>query len=242
MPTVPSTIREKMDKKVRAIVTRAVPYREADLILTLVSPEEGRLTASAKGCLKPRAKLRYAASIMNFGEYMLSGKGDRYVVTDCVQYDSFSVLTEDLGKYYAACFVLELLTRLSPEPQPQLFLHAAECLRDMAYGGAGAPEAACDFMKNALADNGSCPDCSTCAACRCVLDGAAVFTESEGVVCPHCAPQDGIAIDAVTRAYIAGERRDIPAELKTRSIMLLADLVQRMLGVRADSTYFREIK
>ena len=85
MPTVPSTIREKMDKKVRAIVTRAVPYREADLILTLVSPEEGRLTASAKGCLKPRAKLRYAASIMNFGEYMLSGKGDRYVVTDCVQ-------------------------------------------------------------------------------------------------------------------------------------------------------------
>ena len=223
-------------------MTRAVPYREADLILTLVSPEEGKITASAKGCLKPRAKLRYAASIMNFGEYMLSGKGDRYVVTDCVQYDSFSVLTEDLGKYYAACFVLELLTKLSIGPQPQLFLHAAECLRDMASGGECAPDAVCDFMKHALADNGSCPDFSTCAVCKCVLDGAAVFTDSEGAVCTHCAPYDGIAIDAVARAYIAGENRDIPAELKTRAIMLLADLLHRMLGVRADGTYFREIK
>ena len=56
-----------MDKKIKAIVTRAVPYRESDMVLTLVSPEEGRLTASARGCLKPRAKLRYAAEPMNFG-------------------------------------------------------------------------------------------------------------------------------------------------------------------------------
>lgn len=138
--------------------------------------------------------------------------------------------------------MLELLTKLSPEPQPQLFLHAAECLRDMAYGGACAPDAVCDFLKNALADNGSCPDFSACAVCRCVLDGDAVFTESEGAVCTHCAPFDGIKIDAVSRAYISGENREIPAELKTRSIMLLADLVNRMLGVRADGNYFREIK
>ena len=99
-----------MDKKIKAIVTRAVPYRESDMVLTLVSPEEGRLTASARGCLKPRAKLRYAAEPMNFGEYMLAGKGDRYIVTDCVQYDSFSPVTSDIDRYYAACMILELLS------------------------------------------------------------------------------------------------------------------------------------
>lgn len=231
-----------MDRKVMAIVTRAVPYRDADLILTLVSPEAGRLTASAKGCLKPRAKLRYAASIMNFGEYMLSGRGERYVVTDCVQYDSFSVLTEDLGKYYAACLVLELLTKLSPEPQPELFLHAAECLRDMAYGGAAAPDAVTDFLKHALADNGACPDFGVCASCGCLLDRDAVYTDGEGMVCPHCAPADGMRLDAATRAYIAGEERDIPAEHKTRAIMTLSDIVFRALGVRPDCGYFKEIK
>ena len=57
-----------MDKKVKAIVTRAVPYKETDMVLTLVSLEEGRITASARGCLRPGAKLRFAAQPMNFGE------------------------------------------------------------------------------------------------------------------------------------------------------------------------------
>ena len=141
-----------MDKKVKAIVTRAVPYRDADMVLTLVSLEEGRLTASARGCLKPRAKLRYAAEPMNFGEYMLSGKGDRYIVTDCVQYDSFSPVTADIDSYYAACMILELLSRLSPEPQPRLFLAAVNELKALAYEGKDSRDAARDFLLAALAE------------------------------------------------------------------------------------------
>ena len=44
--------------KTKAIVTRAVPYRESDMIVTLVSVDFGKITASARGCLKPKAKLR----------------------------------------------------------------------------------------------------------------------------------------------------------------------------------------
>ena len=60
--------------KTKAIVVRAVPYHETDMIVTLVSLEYGKLTATARGCLKPKAKLRYAAEPMNFGDYLLSGK------------------------------------------------------------------------------------------------------------------------------------------------------------------------
>ncbi|MEG1529965.1 MAG: recombination protein O N-terminal domain-containing protein, partial [Clostridia bacterium] len=69
-------------KKVKAIVTRAVAYNESDMIVTLVSVEEGKLTATVKGCLKPNAKLRYAASPMNFGEYVLADTHGRYIVTE----------------------------------------------------------------------------------------------------------------------------------------------------------------
>lgn len=229
-----------MDKKVKAIVTRAVPYRDADMILTLVSPEEGRLTASAKGCLKPRAKLRYAAEVMNFGEYMLTGKGDRYIVTDCVQYDSFSPITSDLNKFYTACMILELLARLSPEAQPGLFLRAAEELKAMAYEGKCAPDAACDFLCGTLAENGAALDFTVCASCGCILDGDASVSVSDGVVCPHCAGFDGIKIDAASRAFVAGERRDADGAVKARANLLLADVVYRILGVRPDGSYFKE--
>lgn len=77
------------DVKVKAVVTRAVPYNESDMIVTLVGVDTGVLTATAKGCLKPRAKLRYAAEPMNFGDYVLSGRNGRYVITECSQIESF---------------------------------------------------------------------------------------------------------------------------------------------------------
>ena len=229
-----------MDKKVKAIVTRAVPYRDSDMVLTLVSLEEGRLTASARGCLKPRAKLRYAAEPMNFGEYMLAGKGDRYIVTDCVQYDSFSPVTADIDNFYSACMILELLSKLSPEPQPELFLAAVRELKAVAYEGKDGYASPCDFMLSALKEGGIGLDFSVCADCGAVLDGDAVFSESGGIVCAHCATWDGIKVDALTRAYIAGEDRTLPEGIKLRAKRLLADILYRTLGVRPDGSYFKE--
>ena len=229
-----------MDKKVKAIVTRAVPYKETDMVLTLVSLEEGRITASARGCLRPGAKLRFAAQPMNFGEYMLAGKGDRYIVTDCVQYDSFSSVTADIDSYYAAFMILELLSRLSPEPQPSLFIAAVKELKALAYEGKHGRDAACDFMLEALASGGNGLDFSVCSECGCLLDGDAAFSESGGIMCTHCAPWDAIRVDAASRAYIAEERRDVPDAIKIRADRLLADFLYRMQGVRPDSSYFKE--
>lgn len=229
-----------MDKKVKAIVTRAVPYRDSDMLLTLVSPEEGKLTACARGCLKPRAKLRYAAEPMNFGEYMLAGKGDRYIVTDCVQYDSFSPVTADIDKYYAACMILELTAKLSPEPQPGIFLGAVKELKALAYEGKDARSAACDFLLVALAEGGNGLDFSVCADCGCILDGDAAFSDSDGIVCTHCAPWDSIKVDAASRAFISGENRAVPEPVKIRAGMLLSDFLYRTQGVRPDIGYFKE--
>lgn len=229
-----------MDKKVIAIVTRAVPYRESDMVLTLVSPEEGRITASARGCLKPRAKLRFAAEPMNFGEYMLAGKGDRYIVTDCVQYDAFSPVTADLDKFYSACMILELLSKLSPEPQPGVFIAAVNALKAMAYEGKEGRDSACDFLLEALREGGNGLDLTTCAECGCVLDGEAALSEGGGVMCKHCAPWDSVKVDASSRAFMAGEERDVPEAIKIRANRLLADFLYRTQGVRPDSSYFKE--
>ena len=135
-------------KKVTAIVTRAVPYGDADMILTLVSVEDGKLTVTAKSCLKPKAKLRYATEPMNFGEYMLAGKPERLVLADCAQIDSFSPITLDIEKYYSATLILEGLQKLSLESNPGLFMPAISVLKAMAYEGKSAEDAVADFIAN----------------------------------------------------------------------------------------------
>lgn len=227
-------------KKVTAIVTRAVPYGDTDMILTLVSVEEGRLTVTAKSCLKPKAKLRYATEPMNFGEYMLAGKPERLVLADCVQFDSFSPITLDIEKYYASALILEGLQKLSLESNPTLFMHAIETLKAMAYEGKSAEDGVTDFLLNALADNGYQVDFNTCGSCGCILEEECVFSEKDGVVCSHCAEFKGIVIDAISRKYISGEDRNIPPQLKTKANMALADIIGQVLGLKIGKHYFTE--
>ena len=227
-------------KKVTAIVTRAVPYGDADMILTLVSVEDGKLTVTAKSCLKPKAKLRYATEPMNFGEYMLAGKPERLVLADCAQIDSFSPITLDIEKYYSATLILEGLQKLSLESNPSLFMHAISVLKAMAYEGKSAEDAVADFLLYALADNGYQVNFSNCGSCGCIIEDDAVFSEKDGIVCPHCAEFKGVVVDSISRKYISGEDRDIPSNLKTKANMILADIIGQVLGLKIGKHYFTE--
>ena len=227
-------------KKVTAIVTRAVPYGDTDMILTLVSVEEGKLTVTAKSCLKPKAKLRYATEPMNFGEYMLAGRPERLVLADCVQIDSFSPITLDIEKYYAATLILEGLQKLSLESNPSLFMHSIEVLKAMAYEGKSAEDGVADFFLYALSDNGYQVNFSTCGSCGCIIEDDVVFSEKDGIVCHHCAEFKGVVIDSISRKFISGEDRDIPSNLKTKANMILADIIGQVLGLKIGKHYFTE--
>ncbi|MDE7373352.1 MAG: DNA repair protein RecO, partial [Clostridia bacterium] len=160
--------------KTKAIVTRAVPYRESDMIVTLVSVDFGRITASARGCLKPKAKLRYSAAPFNFGEYVLSGKNDKYVITECNQIESFSAITADIERYYAGFAILDALEKLSREADPRIFAHALKSLSELTYGEEKpAHVITTEFLKGVLALNGASLDFGHCNVCKCVLDGTA---------------------------------------------------------------------
>lgn len=227
--------------KIKAIATRAVPYNESDMIVTLVGVECGKITATAKGCLKPKAKLRYAAEPMNFGDYVLSGKNGRYVITECAQIDSFSAVTKDIEKYYAASLVLEVLQKLSQESQPELFVIAVETLGELAYGELDCDCVVTDFLLRVLAENGSAPDFEHCSICGCDIEKTAFFKDGDGIVCEHCRGLNGaIPVDEITRRYITGRDRDISHALKVKANILLSEFVYIMLGVRIGTHYFTE--
>lgn len=83
-----------------AIVIRTVDYKESDRILTLFSPDEGKIAASARGVRNKTSKLKYAAQMFNYGLYELTSAGGS--VTGCTQKDGFFSVTEDVASFYAA--------------------------------------------------------------------------------------------------------------------------------------------
>lgn len=73
----------------QAIVLRSVDWRENDRILTLLTPDRGRVDVLARGCRKAKSPLMSASQLFTLGEYALfKGKGNELLV-GCEIKDSF---------------------------------------------------------------------------------------------------------------------------------------------------------
>ena len=94
-----------------AIILTAKDYRDYDKLLTLFSPEHGRISAIVKGVKKPKSKLSGIVQSFTYGRYQLYlGKSLDRLVQGTV-YNGFGHLKGDLMKMSAGMCVLELLDK-----------------------------------------------------------------------------------------------------------------------------------
>ncbi len=145
-----------MERKTEGIVLRTIDYQENDKILTLFSPTLGRITVSAKGVKKPKAKLAFAAQPFCFAEYILAEKGGRYTMTNAYLHESFFALRQDILRFYAACAMAEVcLTVLyERESHEGLFIALIEGLKALALTEEDVAEGVVAFMLVALRECG----------------------------------------------------------------------------------------
>ncbi|MDR0976006.1 MAG: recombination protein O N-terminal domain-containing protein [Christensenellaceae bacterium] len=97
----------KPTKAFEAIVLRQVKTGEADLTLTLFSAD-GVSYITAKGALKPTAKMKAEIQPLNVCEFQTSGQ----TLTGANLILNAMPLARDINKYYVACAVAETLRKL----------------------------------------------------------------------------------------------------------------------------------
>lgn len=154
-----------MEVKVNAVVLKAADYGENDKILTLLTAEQGKLSAGIKGVKKAGAKLKFAAQPFCFAEYILAKRGDRYTVTGCTETESFYDLRTDVCKFYAASAAVEVAMALTYEGDGQgdMFYSLVRALTRMCGGDERL--ALVNFLLSSLKKSGyeinleNCPRC-----------------------------------------------------------------------------------
>lgn len=102
--------------KCDAICLKSMDYKENDKLITLYAFGVGKLTVSVRGVKKPNAKLKFAASPMCFGKYILNEKNGYYTLITCDMVDNFYDIRLDVDKFYISAIMLELLDKaVKPE-------------------------------------------------------------------------------------------------------------------------------
>lgn len=146
--------RKTMEEKLNALCVRVVDYKDNDRLITLCTAEKGKILVKATGVKNPKAKLKFAASPLCFGEYIVVENKGRYTLKGCEAYDNFQDIVFDLKRYYAGFSVLEWLDKLSDNADTDtvraLLIVGTEALKELAYDVDVPPESTMLKFLNAL--------------------------------------------------------------------------------------------
>lgn len=174
----------------QAIVLRRVDYRDNDRMLTLFSPELGRVDALCRGCRKPKSALLAASELLTMGEYVFfSGRG-KELIQSCNVIESFYPLRLDYLKLgHAALLAGACLKVIQPEePMAHLYILLARSLRRLAFEDTPADLVSAAFLLHFVTLSGFKPRLNHCARCGKTMgeEGGFLLTEEDGVCCAAC--------------------------------------------------------
>lgn len=98
------------------IVVRTQPYRDADLILRLISPTGGKISVLARGARKSHRKFNGGIELFDYGRFLLkTGRGSLQLVSSYSPQKNFLQLRSSLEKLSCATFLCESFDMLVQE-------------------------------------------------------------------------------------------------------------------------------
>lgn len=172
-----------------ALVLRHADYSEYDRMVTLFTPEYGRIDAIARGCRRPKSALVNCVEPFVSGEFQLYANKERYAIEQCQIKESFYELRTDYDRLIHGVYWLKLLecAVMPEEANPNLFLTALRALAHLNYSDLPPELLTMAFEMHLLAQLGYAPRMDACMQCGRQVNGDARFDAAlGGTVCLNC--------------------------------------------------------
>jgi len=152
--------------RMNGIVLRYANYRDNDRILSLYTRENGLISATSRGCRRPKSPLLGASELFVYGEFVLFENKGRYTVNEASVQESFYPLREDVSRFAAGMSMLNLTEKGGTDQKNEaLFDTLYYCLSYLAYGEGEAGDMTLCFLLHALDVLGFRPSLTRCCIC-----------------------------------------------------------------------------
>jgi DNA repair protein RecO (recombination protein O) len=184
---------ESRSYQTQAVVVKQTKLGEFDKLLTIFSPEFGKLKAVAKGACRPGSKLGGNVEPMTHCLMMIARGRNLDIVTQSQTIDGFLALKNDLWRTSCGLYILELIDLFTMEDSANLPLFdlLVGTLHQLAED-CGDEIALRYFELHLLEYTGYQPQLHQCVSCRFPLKAVTnSFSSSQGgVLCPLCAQKE----------------------------------------------------
>lgn len=163
-------------------------------MISLFSRKFGKISVGTNINEGGKNKTALAVRAFSYGRYELFKSRDNYNLNNGQVIKSYYGIGEDLDKYMAASYVLELTDKLLPEEmvQPRIFSLLLDFMEALEKREKKQKTLVMAYMVKVLDILGTMPELNVCASCGSESlrseDGTICFSVEEGgVVCGRCA-------------------------------------------------------
>ena len=179
------------------LVLRDTDTKEADKILTVLTPDLGKIALIARGARRKNSRIAAASQLLVYSELTIYKKGNWYMLDEASTIEMFRGVREDFVLLSLASYFAELTEAVSGEGEAgrellSLTLNALYALGTLKKDPLQVKTA---FELRLLAQAGFEPLCDGCAVCGVETPEEPVFDVVHGVVCcRECREAGGLAM------------------------------------------------
>ena len=180
---------------VTGLVLSSVNIGETDRRIVLLTREKGKISAFARGAVKPRNPLVSATQAFTFGEFFVYTGRNSYTITGAEVKNHFPGLVKDIEKYYYAaylCEIAEQYTRENLNAEHELLL-LFQSLRTLEKGIIPNELIRYIYEWRMLYINGEYPVLDRCLRCGATDNPFGLDVKKHGLVCQSCMEKESHA-------------------------------------------------
>lgn len=172
---------------IRGLVLRVRDYNDNDALLTLLTPDHGRLTVKARGLRRKNSPLVAPCQLLALGEYTLFEYRGMYTINEAHSVELFQGLRRDLLKLSLGTYFAQVAEVIAQEdiPSPELLSLVLNCLFALSSLNASENQVKAAFELRCACLAGYMPDLYACHHCGNTVPDR--FDVSAGAVeCRNC--------------------------------------------------------
>lgn len=188
----------------QGIVLRSFPFGEADKVVVLLSPNNGKLRTVAKGVRKTKSRFGGRLETYSHVDLVLYEGRNLDTITQVSMIEPFHKLRSDLDRVVSAGAMVEIADAVAQENEAsvRLFLLLQRGLRALD-AGPEHPDLVTAFLLKAAGAIGVAPALDRCAGCGRTDDLRRFSFPAGGVLCERCRTSGAYALREGLTGYLA---------------------------------------
>lgn len=232
--------------KTKGIIIAEKMMSDFDKMLTILTPNMGKIECMAKGARRPKSHLMAGTQFLCFGDYLLYKGSENYSMNSCETIELFYNIRIDLDKLKYAAYITKIINDVTTENQNnykvlQLFLNT---LYVISNTDKDLELVTSIFRIRLLSIIGYRPEIQECKICKQKENLSKFSIKDNGFKCANCAKTDKGAInmnettkDAIRYAILADAKKIYSFLIPQESIEELKIISKIYLNEKLEKEY-----